>query len=75
MFPRLAAACHAASFTRTENRCLALGEMQTTGDIGLLVVPLLIGWLINRGYPTTAFYAVSGAIGITSMGAWTVFQR
>lgn len=49
--------------------------MRTIRDIGLLVIPLLIGWLIDRGYPMTAFYAVSGVIGITTMGAWTVFQR
>jgi predicted MFS family arabinose efflux permease len=62
-------------FTRPEQRGLAMGVMRTIGDVGLLVGPLLVGWFIDLGYPTLAFYSVSGVIGITTIIAGFVFAR
>jgi DHA1 family multidrug resistance protein-like MFS transporter len=53
-----------------ERRGIFMGILRTTGDLGLILGPLLVGGLLDLGQSTLVFYAVAGTIGSYAMIVW-----
>jgi hypothetical protein len=47
-----------------------MGILRTTGDLGLILGPLLVGGLLDIGQPILVFYAVAGTIGSFAVIVW-----
>lgn len=47
-----------------ENRGLKVGLLRTTGDVGIIVSPLLVGSLLDVGHIISIFYVIAGISGI-----------
>jgi MFS-type transporter involved in bile tolerance (Atg22 family) len=53
-----------------ERRGVFMGILRTTGDLGLILGPLLVGGLLDLGQPTLVFYVVAGTIGSYAVIVW-----
>jgi DHA1 family multidrug resistance protein-like MFS transporter len=58
-----------------ENRGLMVGLLRTTGDIGIIVGPILVGSLLDIGYIVSIFYVIAGIIGIFTIISWIIFYQ
>ena len=54
---------------------LMMGLLRTTGDIGIIVGPLLVGSLLDLGQPRLVFYVVAAIFAFFTVLAWAVFRR
>jgi MFS family permease len=53
-----------------ERRGIFMGILRTTGDLGLILGPLLVGGLLDLGQPRLVFYAVAGIICSFAVIVW-----
>ncbi len=53
-----------------ERRGIFMGILRTTGDLGLILGPLLVGGLLDLGQPRLVFYTVAGTIGSFAVLVW-----
>jgi DHA1 family multidrug resistance protein-like MFS transporter len=53
-----------------ERRGIFMGILRTTGDLGLILGPLLVGGLLDLGQPYLVFYAVAGIISSFAVIVW-----
>lgn len=53
-----------------ERRGIFMGILRTTGDLGLILGPLLVGGLLDLGQPRLVFYMVTGTIGSFAVLVW-----
>ncbi len=58
-----------------ETRGLTVGLLRTTGDLGIIVGPLLVGGLLDLGHPVLVFYVVAAIIALFAFLTWWIFQR
>ena len=58
-----------------ETRGLMMGVLRTTGDIGIIVGPLLVGSLLDLGQPRLVFYVVAGIFAFFTILYWSTFRR
>jgi MFS family permease len=58
-----------------ENRGLMVGLLRTTGDIGIIVGPILVGGLLDIGFIVSIFYVIAGIIGVFTFISWMIFYR
>ncbi len=58
-----------------ENRGLTVGLLRTTGDIGIIVGPLLVGGLLDLGHPVLVFYVVAAILTLFALLTWRVFHQ
>ena len=58
-----------------ENRGLMVGLLRTTGDIGIIVGPILVGSLLDIGFIHNIFYVIAGIIGIFTCISWMIFYQ
>jgi DHA1 family multidrug resistance protein-like MFS transporter len=57
-----------------ENRGLVVGLLRTTGDVGIIVGPLLVGGLLDLGHPALVFYVVAAIIALFALLSWRILQ-
>lgn len=57
-----------------ENRGLVVGLLRTTGDVGIIVGPLLVGGLLDLGHPVLVFYVVAAIIALFALLSWRILQ-
>lgn len=58
-----------------ETRGLTVGLLRTTGDIGIIVGPLLVGSLLDLGHPVLVFYVVAAIIALFAVLTWWILHR
>ena len=58
-----------------ETRGLMMGVLRTTGDIGIIVGPLLVGSLLDLGQPHLVFYVVAGIYAFFTILFWNTFRQ
>jgi MFS family permease len=58
-----------------ENRGLMVGLLRTTGDIGIIVGPILVGGLLDIGFIHNIFFVIAGIIGIFTCISWMIFHQ
>ncbi len=58
-----------------ENRGLMVGLLRTTGDVGIIVGPILVGGLLDIGFIHNIFYVIAGIIGIFTCISWMIFYQ
>jgi MFS family permease len=58
-----------------ETRGLMMGVLRTTGDIGIIVGPLLVGSLLDLGQPHLVFYVVAGIYAFFTILFWITFRQ
>jgi DHA1 family multidrug resistance protein-like MFS transporter len=57
------------------NRGLMMGTVRTVADIGIILGPNIVGWLLGVGEPAWVFYLIAVIIGGISILTWTAFRR
>lgn len=58
-----------------ETRGLMMGVLRTTGDVGIIVGPLLVGSLLDLGQPRLVFFVVAGIFAFFTILSWSTFRR
>jgi DHA1 family multidrug resistance protein-like MFS transporter len=58
-----------------DTRGLMMGLLRTTGDIGIIVGPILVGSLLDLGQPRLVFYVVATIFAFFTILSWSVFRR
>lgn len=58
-----------------DTRGLMMGLLRTTGDIGIIIGPLLVGSLLDLGQPRLVFYVVAAIFAFFTILTWSVFRR
>jgi MFS family permease len=58
-----------------ETRGVMMGLLRTTGDIGIIVGPLLVGSLLDLGQPHLVFYVVAAIYAFFTVVTWYIFHR
>jgi len=56
-------------------RGLMMGLLRTTGDVGIIVGPLLVGSLLDLGQPTLVFYVVATIFAFFTVLSWSLFRH
>jgi len=62
-------------YTKPEERGLAMGIFRTVGDFGMLVGPMMVGFLMDIGSVFISFNVLAIALGVFSFLVWRVFRR
>lgn len=62
-------------FSKPENRGLSMGILRTIADFGIILGPMIVGWLMYINQPLLVFYLVAGIIGAFSFITWIVFRK
>jgi len=57
------------------NRGLMMGTLRTIADLGIIIGPTSVGWLMSLDQPLWVFYLISAIVGAFSLLTWTVFRR
>ena len=58
-----------------DTRGLMMGLLRTTGDIGIIIGPLLVGSLLDLGQPRLVFYVVAAVFAFFTVLSWNTFRR
>ncbi len=58
-----------------DTRGLMMGLLRTTGDVGIIVGPLLVGSLLDLGHPRLVFYVVAAILAFFTILARGIFHR
>jgi DHA1 family multidrug resistance protein-like MFS transporter len=58
-----------------DTRGLMMGLLRTTGDVGIIVGPLLVGSLLDLGQPRLVFYVVAAILAFFTLLARGIFHR
>ena len=56
------------------NRGLMMGTVRTVADLGIIVGPNIVGWLLSVGEPAWVFYLIAVIIGGISILTWAAFR-
>jgi MFS family permease len=56
-------------------RGLMLGLLRTTGDVGIIVGPLLVGSLLDLGQQRLVFYVVAAIFAFFTILSWGIFRH
>jgi MFS family permease len=62
-------------YTNPESRGLTIGFSRTIADLGIILGPTLVGWIIDLGQPLLVFYLISGILSLFSFVIWYVFRE
>ncbi len=54
---------------------LSMGILRTIADLGLIIGPMMVGWLMYLNQPLLVFYLVASIIGALSFMTWIVFRK
>jgi MFS family permease len=57
------------------NRGLMMGAVRTVADLGIILGPNIVGWLLGVGEPAWVFYLIAVIIGGVSILTWAAFRR
>jgi DHA2 family lincomycin resistance protein-like MFS transporter len=57
------------------NRGLMMGTLRTVADLGIIIGPTSVGWLMSLDRPLWAFYLIAAIVGAFSLLTWTAFRR
>ena len=57
------------------NRGLMMGTVRTVADLGIILGPNIVGWLLSVGEPAWVFYLIAVIIGGISILTWAAFRR
>jgi MFS family permease len=58
-----------------DTRGVMMGLLRTTGDIGIIIGPLLVGMLLDLGQPRLVFYVVAAIYAFFAIVSWFIFHR
>jgi MFS family permease len=58
-----------------DTRGVMMGLLRTTGDIGIIIGPLLVGMLLDLGQPRLVFYVVAAIYAFFAIVSWYIFHR
>ena len=56
------------------NRGLMMGTVRTVADLGIILGPNIVGWLLSVGEPAWVFYLIAVIIGGISILTWAAFR-
>jgi MFS family permease len=62
-------------YAKAENRGLAMGVMRTIGDLGIVIGPMIVGWLLDLGQALYAFYLITILVGASSLLTWLILRK
>jgi MFS family permease len=62
-------------YAKAENRGLAMGIMRTVGDLGIVLGPIIVGWLLDLGQALYAFYLIAIFVGVFSLLTRLIFRK
>jgi DHA1 family multidrug resistance protein-like MFS transporter len=57
------------------NRGLMMGTVRTVADVGIILGPNIVGWLLGIGEPAWVFYLIAAIIAGVSILTWAAFRR
>lgn len=57
------------------NRGLMMGAVRTVADLGIILGPNIVGWLLSLGEAVWVFYLIAAIIGGVSVLTWSAFRR
>lgn len=64
-----------SDYAHPEHRGVTMGVARTIADIGHLIGPPMVGWLLDLGQPLIVFYIVAGALSGVSLITYWVFRH
>jgi MFS family permease len=64
-----------SDYAHPEYRGVTMGVARTIADVGHLIGPIMVGWLIDRGQPLIAFYIVAGILGGVAFLTFKIFKQ
>ena len=64
-----------SDYAPPEHRGVTMGVARTIADIGHLIGPPMVGWLLDLGQPLTVFYIVAGVLSGVSLITYRVFRH
>jgi MFS family permease len=64
-----------SDYAHPEYRGVTMGIARTIADVGHLIGPIMVGWLIDRGQPLIAFYIVAGILGGVAFLTFKIFKQ
>jgi DHA1 family multidrug resistance protein-like MFS transporter len=59
----------------SDTRGLMMGLLRTTGDVGIIVGPVLVGTLLDLGQPRLVFYVVATILAFFTLVTWKVTHQ
>ena len=51
-----------------------MGTVRTVADLGIILGPNIVGWLLSVGEPAWVFYLIAVIIGGISILTWAAFR-
>lgn len=62
-------------YSKHDSRGLTMGILRTVGSLGLILGPMVVGWLMDLGQALLVFYTIAVIVGLFSVLTWVVFRR
>jgi MFS family permease len=54
---------------------ITMGVLRTVGDLGIILGPIIVGWLLDLGHNLYVFYLIAAIVGLFSLVTWVVFIK
>ena len=54
---------------------ITMGVLRTVGDLGIILGPIIVGWLLDLDHDLYVFYLISAIVGLFSLVTWVVFIK